>query len=552
MTDAAFDPDAELQAAMAAHNAGRAEDAARGYERLLAADPGHVDALNLLAIIEMEAGRLDRALNLAGAAAARLEHPYVLGNLGEILLAAGDAPGAEASLGRALELAPDDDRLWGLMTSALARQDRLEEAEEANARVLARRPDDAQALANLGAFAIVRDDLAVAQQVLERAAALQPDGLDALLNLGKAHLEQDRPDLAEAVCRRALAAHPGEVRALRDLGDALLHAGKWAEAWPFYSHRVSAIRLSGNMHAPIWDGGPLNGGTFLLVGEQGLGDVIQFVRYAPWLKGRGAGRIVLGAAEPLRRLLSLADGVDEVVALDALPQDIEAWASVMSLPGLHGLTPDRRSELLPHGLPYIRLPQPSEVETSDSPGPGAPLRVGLFWAGELKTLPRLVSRMDAARSLELDQVLPLLEAPELEGRVAWTILQRDRRPAGLDERARVRNWADPFAAGAASPPADLLDTARIIAGLDLVIGVDSALIHLAGALGRPAWMLDRRAHCWRWAGDEAHSDWYPNTLRIFRQSTRGDWEGPLTGVRQALARMAALAPLAESQPPLTP
>ncbi|MDE2357108.1 MAG: tetratricopeptide repeat protein [Alphaproteobacteria bacterium] len=532
-------PCPSLAEAMAAHNAGRTDEAAALYERLLEVEPDNPDALNLLAVIEKDAGRLERAASLARRAAAYLAHPYILGHLAEILSAKGETAEAEAALRQGLELAPENVQLLSQRLNVLAAQDRLAEAEVVNARLLTLQPQRADILNNLGAFAHARGAVDLAEVHYRAALAADPGHRDAHHNLSRVHLDRRELEACEAVCREALALAPDHPQSLRDLGDVLLFQERWAEAWPYYEHRLSQVTVSETFRPPRWQGEDLGGGTLIIVCEQGLGDSLQFVRYASWVRGRGAGRVVVAAEPALTRILALADGVDEVVALDALPMEASAWIPMMSLPLVHGLTLERVGELLPLGLPYLRLPA--------SPGAGAtprapdgPLRVGLFWAGGHHTLPRLISRTDDQRSLDLGQVLPLMLAPELDGRVAWTLLQRDRRPPYLDDLARRMGWRDPFAADAAAPPGDLLDTAWIIQDLDLVIGVDSALIHLSGALNTPTWMLDRATPCWRWGRDRPQSDWYPGALTIFRQTVSGDWDGVIRAVRAALrARVGA-------------
>jgi hypothetical protein len=161
--------------------------------------------------------------------------------------------------------------------------------------------------------------------------------------------------------------------------------------------------------------------------------------------------------------------------------------------------------------------------------------VGIFWAGRAWSDRGDLKRVDTLRSLTFEQILPLLTAPSLKGKVRWTLLQRDRRPEDLSRFAEIEGWRDPFGLPAADQPQDFLDTAHIMAGLDLVIGVDSALIHLAAGLGRPTWMMDRLAHCWRWVGDREDSDWYP-TLRIFRQSRPEAWPEVVAKITARLRR----------------
>jgi len=280
-------------------------------------------------------------------------------------------------------------------------------------------------------------------------------------------------------------------------------------------------------------GEPLEGKSILVLGEWGIGDHIQFARYAALLKARGAGQVIFGAPKLLTRLLTRIDGVDR--ATDDMTQatDADLWAPLMTLPSLFATTPETLKETLPRGLPYIRLKSGRRPRRAKD----APLKVGIFWAGGHHDGPLDIARIDAQRSMDLARVLPLMFADELCGRIAWTILQKDRRPDYLTDMARAAGWTDPFAEDGPSPPADLLDTAEIIAELDLVIGVDSALIHLAAGLNVPTWMIDRANHCWRWRPGRADSDWYPGVLRIFRQETLGDWEPVLTRVRRALAEM---------------
>ncbi len=203
----------------------------------------------------------------------------------------------------------------------------------------------------------------------------------------------------------------------------------------------------------------------------------------------------------------------------------------MSLPGLFRTEVGTIAEATPPNFPQFHLPTP----TRPAPQAKAPLEVGLFWAGRAWSDRGDLKRVDTLRSLTFEQILPLLKAPALKGRVRWTLLQRDRRPEGLARFAEIEGWRDPFGLPTAEQPQDFLDTAQIMAGLDLVIGVDSALIHLAAGLGRPTWMMDRFAHCWRWVGDREDSDWYP-TLRIFRQSRPEAWPEVVSSLTAALRR----------------
>jgi hypothetical protein len=363
-------------------------------------------------------------------------------------------------------------------------------------------------------------------------------------------LDRARPDLSEIAAREAVELAPESPRARLALSNALLAQGRWIEAWPGYEHRLTLPIPAADFQVPRWRGEPLTGRRILVVGDQGLGDHIQFARYGALLKDQGALEVIFAVARPLARLLARIAGVDRVIEAIADAKDVDVWAPLMSLPAHFGTRPETIRATLTGGLPYISLDAPQRLTPRETE---TPLQVGVFWAGGHETLPALLNRADGQRSLSLDQILPLLLAPELDGRVQWTLLQKDRRPSYLAELARRTGWSDPFGAKAGSAPEDLLDTASIIAGLDLVIGVDSALIHLSAALGRPTWMMDRLAHCWRWRPGATDSDWYPGVFRIFRQTRLGDWTNVLAAVRGALAARAGVDPAGQGgRPPRSP
>jgi len=535
MTTSAAPPvEALHEAALAAHQGGRLDDAALGYRAVLDRDPHHADALNLLALVERERGNLVEAATLSRRAVALFEHPTFLDNLGVILMDAGDQAGAEAAFKRGLELDPNHLMLLRDLGILYVAMKRIEEAAICNHRLLRVSPRDPQALSELGGMAHLRQRHLEAEHHYAEALAIDPKFQEAQLNLASLYLDTQRPEGAERLCREVLARDPGNGRARFSLAGALLAQERWPEAWPYFEVR-DALPVAPPPQAQRWLGDPLKGKTIIVLGEWGIGDHIQFARYAALLKARGAAKVMFGAPTLLTRLLERVDGVDKVTHDMTQASEAALWAPLMTLPALFGTTPETLKDTLPEGLPYIRLEHPRRPARRAK---DAPLKVGIFWAGGHHDGPLDIARIDAQRSLDQAQVLPLMFAAELQGRVAWTILQKDRRPDYLTDMARAAGWTDPFAEDGAAAPADMLDTAEIIARLDLVIGVDSALIHLAGALNIPTWMIDRGAHCWRWRPGREDSDWYPGVLRIFRQETLGDWEPVLARVRAALGEMA--------------
>ncbi|WP_207479588.1 glycosyltransferase family 9 protein [Arenibaculum pallidiluteum] len=283
---------------------------------------------------------------------------------------------------------------------------------------------------------------------------------------------------------------------------ALLRAGRYREGWVEFEKRSRAIRFGG----PVWDGSPFPDQTLLIQTEQGMGDTIQFARYVTLAKARG-GRVVLRAQAPLAMLLRASRLADEVISPgDPLPE----WhhrTLLMSLPALFGTT----LETLPRSnVPYLRTPYQANL------GGKNPRKVGLVWAGNPEN-PR-----DAVRSIPFSALRPLLDVPGAD----WFSLQVGPSAEQIDDR-RVDHLG--------SGLTDFAITAAVVNALDLVITVDTSVAHLAGALGRPVWVLLDHDPDWRWMLGREDSPWYP-TMRLFRQDAPGDWGGVVQRIAQALRR----------------
>jgi Flp pilus assembly protein TadD len=501
--------EAILERGLAAHRAGDFAGAARHYEALIARDAEDAGVIQLLGMARQALGHVDEAETLIRRALDLRDDPVFHGNLAVLLHHSGRLEEAEAAYGRALGLDPDFSDALRNYACLLRDSERLDEALARWDDLVARHPEDGAAH-------------------IERAIVLEA--------LGR------RPEAREAY-RHGLARDPGHYGGQLNLALLALKTGDFSEGWRLYEarHDQTGVACSPPL-APgcaRWNGEPLAGKTLIVHGEQGFGDQLQFVRYAQMAKAAGAARVIVVVAPNLVRLFAHVPGLDAVVpmgAREAIPADYWTW--MLNLPGLFGTRPDTISQSAPPGMRQFHLPSASLAGVEG--GRDAVLDVGVFWAGQ--TWNALVAGntqlIDARRSIPFATIQPLLAAPVLQGRVRWTILQRDRRPDNLATLARDHGWRDPFGAPAPDAPGDFLDTARIMTGLDLVIGVDSALIHLAAGLGLPTWMLDRFDPCWRWVGDREDSDWYP-TLRIFRQTRRGDWGDVLARVERSLGLLAA-------------
>jgi len=502
------DRDVILERGLAAHRAGNFAAAAQDYEALIALDPEDAGVIQLLGMTRQALGRMDEAETLIRRALDLSDDPVFHGNLAVLLHNAGRLDEAESAYLRALRLDPDFGDALRNHACLLRDSERLDEALAGWDALIARHPDDG------GAH-------------IERAIILEA--------LGR-RLE------AEAAYRHGLTLDPNHYGGRLNLALLALKSGDFAAGWRLYEARhdqtgaACSPPLAPNCRR--WDGEPLAGKTLVVYGEQGFGDQLQFVRYAQMCKRAGAARVVVVVASELVRLFAHVPDLDAVVPMGSdEPMRADYWTWMLNLPGLFGTTPDTISQTLPPGARQFHLHWLSRSEGGSTAHRG--LDVGIFWAGQggSALLPGNGKLIDARRSLPFTIIQALLTAPALKDRVRWTILQRDRRPDDLSALARRHGWRDPFGEPSTAPR-DFLDTARIMAGLELVIGVDSALIHLAGGLGRPAWMLDRLDSCWRWVGEREDSDWYP-TLRIFRQKRRGDWGEVLARVETNLALLAA-------------
>ncbi|WP_109451306.1 tetratricopeptide repeat-containing glycosyltransferase family protein [Azospirillum sp. TSH64] len=409
--------------------------------------------------------------------------------------------------------------------AALRRLGRADEAVSSCIEALVRCPDMAEAYANLGAILQEADHPLAAIDACRRAIALAPGLYTPYLAM--AHAGQDCGDHrgALALLRRAAALAPAMPSVRYNLAEALLQHGLFAEGWQAYEARWQARELALTKPActnPEWVGQDIAGKTLLVVEEQGFGDTLHFIRLIPLVKARGARRIVLQCRAPLVRLLAGMEGVDAVTAALPDPNAYDLWVPLLSLMQRLAVPPDR----IPAAVPYLTPPPDAVRHWTGALPETEDLRVGLVWAGDPRLGHAAASRTDARRSVALAQLAPLLTVPG----VSWVSLQKGPAAAQLDGPALF----DPM-----SGVTDFADTAAIVRQLDLVIGVDTALVHLAGALGVPVWVLSRFSGCWRWLLDRDDSPWYP-TLRLFRQQRPGDWAPVVARVREELLRAARL------------
>lgn len=577
-----------LRQALRLHREGNIAEAAEAYAALIRSDPGNADALHLLAGILIDAGNPDAGIMLARnatVAAPDFFAPFV--TLGNGLQAAGRLEEAESSFRTATLLNPSSPEAWNNLASVQNRLGRHAEAASSCREALARDPPLPEALNNLGNALMHMSDPAGAETAFRRALELRPGFSDVLYNLGTllagtgraeealeplaaaAASDPGRPakhynlanalreaghpeaavqrfraaldldpghadarnnlaatlhemgclDEAESEFRRALDRAPEDAGLHWNLALVLLQKGDYRAGWAEYEWRwrhpgFTSPRRS--FREPRWDGRPLPEGTLLVWAEQGLGDGIQFARFAS-LAAERCGQVVLECRPPLARLLRSLPGVPRVVAMgDELPP-FDAHIPAMSLPHVLGATPDT---IAARATPYLAVPQGIAADPRIRTAPGR--KIGFAWAGS----PTRAG--DAKRSCLVSEFARLFAVPGTD----WFSLQVGPRASELP------------AVGVADLSPGLTDfaaTAAAMQDLDLVIAVDTAVVHLAGALGRPVWVLLSHAPGYLWPAGRNDSPWYP-TARLFRQDRPGDWKGVFAGVREALESFAQPGP----------
>lgn len=429
---------------------------------------------------------------------------------------------AESLWRMAVVVKPDFERAFNNIGLLCAERGSLDEAEAAFRSALSIQPDYAEALHNLAVLLERLGRLAEAEVFCRRALAVCPGYVDTHFNLANLLREAGRLEEAEAAYRETLALSPDRIDVSLNYAFLLLSMGRFREAWPLQELRYHPARpvkntIPPDLPFPQWQGEDLQGKRLLVWHEQGFGDEIQFCRLIPWLKARAA-HIGWVCKPPLAPLLATLAGLDAVYPADAVPDlsGYDYWTFPLSIPLHCGLSLDT----IPASLPYLSA-LPERLARWQTRLPKSRPRVGLVWKGHGG------HGNDARRSLAgLAQLKPLWSVPG----VAFVSLQKD---AG-EEEARQAPQGQPLT-HLGSELADFADTAAIVAQLDLVICVDTAIAHLTGALGKPCWLLltDYRTD-WRWLRGLEDSPWYPGLLRLFRQGKGESWDAVIARVAEAL------------------
>ena len=523
--------EAQNNRAVALKELGRFEEALACYDAALAHRPNYAEAHNNRGMALQTLGRWEEAADsYRKANAVRPDYIEPLNNLGILLKEKGRLAESEAAFRQAVAVCPTATDPLNNLGLTLMAQARFEEAIACHDTALALKPEFPQAYNGRGASLVALGRFEEAREGYRRALLLKPDYTDARCNVALSFLSENRVAEALAAFNDVLAQDPEVLSARWNRSLTLLVSGDLARGWAEYECRFRHNRVATHgSPKPLWDGTPLNGRTILIHAEQGFGDTLHFVRYLPLVRAAG-GRVLFECQPALHPLIAGCDGFDGLLSPPASggdhPEPYDVQAPLLSLPGIFGTV----EATIPNGVPYVIVPNDKREiwrarldEISRAlPSGGTGLKVGLVWGGS----PNHTN--DHNRSCRLADFGPLAAVP---GVTFWS-LQKGPAAAQAADAPHGMTLID------LNPAlADFADTAAVIEQMDLVISVDTSIVHLAGALGKPVWTLLPFCPDWRWQLGREDCPWYP-TMRLFRQSQPRQWAPVLGRVGDALSRLA--------------
>lgn len=554
-----------LRQAVALQQNGALAEAEELYREILELKPRHFDALQLLGSLALQVGRIQEGIeflkkalsvnakeaplhsNLAyalnalqrfdealasadRALALQSRFPDALNNRGNAQAGLNLPLEALNSFDRALALAPDFAPAWNNRACVLRDLGRAADALASCDHALALQPDYPDAWSNRGNALSDLNQPHEARASYQRALELAPTFADAWNNLGLTQVDLNEHAQALQSYERALAVNPAAAETHWNRSLCLLQLGQLEAGWAEYEWRWERSRIKAGRRTfaqPLWLGDfSIDGKTILLHAEQGLGDTLQFCRYAKTVSKLGA-KVVLEVPRELMRLMSTLDGVDQLIeAGHALPP-FDCHCPLLSLP----LACKTDLASIPSKTPYLFAdPQATREWHERIAAPAQKcLKVGLVWAGGNRPHVAELRKNDARRSITFERLAPILDVPNVrffslqKGPAARQLQHDDSHLDVIDYTGELDDFAD---------------TAALVANLDLVISVDTSTAHLAGALDRPVWILNRFDTCWRWMLERTDTPWYAQA-KLFRQPALGDWDSVIRNVRDALAGLSA-------------
>jgi Flp pilus assembly protein TadD len=508
---------------------GQHAEAVHICRQLIADDRDDIEAQLLLGLAIGMRGEADAAAPVLNRVAqVRRGYAHPCSDLARLLASHGNAAFIAPQFRACLDLAPGDLRLRYAFAEFLRTGGAAEQAVAVLDPALTAHPTDAEAHYQMGmalAEAARFDDAA-----RQFRLAIQRDPRPAAFwsNLGMMLKIAGHFDAALDAYAQALARAPDDRQIRVNRAVARLHAGRFAEAWQdedwVLAEPGRSVLPADKLLPPLSRLPDLTGRRVLVVQEEGLGDTLQFLRYLPLLAERGA-HVAVAVPPALTRLMRTVAGVAEVPDGDAPVPAHDFHCSFNGLPRAFETT----LASIPCAVPYLAAEPALADHWARRLPPARDLRVGLVWAGQARPWLAGFTGLDGRRSTGLATLAPLAAVSGVQ----FVSLQKGAAACEAQSAGRALELLDVM-----DDVRDLADTAAIVANLDLVISVDTSVLHLAGALGKPVFLLDRCDNCWRWLSGREDSPWYP-TLRIFRQSQPGAWAPVIARVAVALARMAA-------------
>lgn len=476
-----------------------------------------VDLFNQGAV-HFNAGRPAEAeVCFRAAAAANPTHPTLRLNHGLALRVLGRHQEALETLSQALRLDQRNADTLFHIAAVLVELRRPSEAIAAYRSLAALKPDHPDALLGFGNLLMYTDNPEAAELVYRMAVACDPSSPSATNNLGAAILSQRRPAEAAPIYRRGIRLAPDSAEYHKNLGTCQMMAGEYEEGTREYEWRVEQPIWKWKRSfpgKPQWDGSSLQGRTILVHFEQGLGDSFQYIRYMPVLKAMGA-RVIFECQPILKRILSGAPGVDVLIGHGEAIPDFDCYVSLMSLMHRLGTTP----QTVPGGVPYLQA-EPALKAAWGARMDRTEFRIGINWHGN-----------ETAKSIPLELFGPISRIPGVR-------LYSLQKVKGLDQLERLRDqlpiidWTPEMDTG----PDAFIDTAAVMANMDLILTCDTSVVHLAGALGCPILMPLKWFPDWRWMLSGEECPWYP-TMRMVRMVRRNDWPELMERVTEHVRRL---------------
>ena len=541
-----FDISRFFEQAIQHHQAGQLEQAKKKYQEILDTNPQHADSSHLLGLVEYQYGNYMKAIeHIQQAVLISPKQPVFLNNLGNVLKEMGELDRSVQAYQQALEIAPDDAEIHNNLGVTLKEMGELDRSVQAYQQALEINPQYAEAHNNLGNVLKEMDQLDESIHAYQKALKINPQYVEVYNNLGNVLKEMDQLDESIHAYQKAIQIQPDYVEAHINLGVVLreqvrlkesiqahqqaiqiqpdydeahinlaitfLLQGQLTAGWKEFEWRRSRKR---DFKRPLWDGTPLNGKSILIYAEQGFGDTIQFVRYIDLLPD--ANTIIIVFCQPeLKTLFKSMDRIDTLVTKGEDIPNSDVHVPLLSLPYMFNTT----LNTIPARIPYL-YPNPKADSVFHLDG-SHDLKIGIVWAG------RPTHADDNNRSIDLKWFKCLLDIRNCE----FFSLQVGERREDIKQHGHHRTIKD-----LGKQFTDFHHTALAILQLDLVISVDTAVAHLAGALGKEVWTLLPFVPDWRWMLDRSDSPWYPSMTLFRQQETGGDWSPVFERLRLALTR----------------